>query len=71
MTVKAQLSGELINVWVMASSAQFKDTEGLCGYYDGNKEGDLRLRNGSTFTVTTPENPEDRPQPDPFILDWR
>ena len=39
-----------INVGIVASPYDLHNTEGLCGYYDGNVQNDLLLADGSVYS---------------------
>lgn len=69
-TVKVMVSGELLNVWVIASPKDKDKTTGLCGTYDDNRANDFMLRNKTVLPYSIPLT-RFRIQPREFCVDWR
>ncbi|XP_033756294.1 uncharacterized protein LOC117339038 [Pecten maximus] len=53
-----------LNVFMHASALDFNQTVGLCGTFNGDKEDDLTLPDGTV-------DPSDARKPDSFSLQWR
>ncbi|CAH1783178.1 unnamed protein product [Owenia fusiformis] len=66
--VRVAVNEQLINVWVIPSPADWKNTMGLCGLYNGNSADDLMLPNG---TIYSGEGDQPTEQPMPFLESWR
>ncbi|XP_062619832.1 von Willebrand factor D and EGF domain-containing protein-like, partial [Saccostrea cucullata] len=52
------------NVKMLASALDYKNTEGLCGNFDGDRNNDFRKRDGELYT-------RGGKQPNEFSLSWR
>lgn len=57
-------AGTYLDVWIRASSVDFQQTEGLCGYFDDERSNDLKLPNGTIY-------PGRENKPDSFSNEWR
>ncbi|XP_041370718.1 uncharacterized protein LOC121384400 [Gigantopelta aegis] len=55
---------EFINVWIIASPADFENTKGLCGTFDGDTKNDLTNPDGTVYRTRLR-------QPDEYSLKWR
>ncbi|ELU09404.1 hypothetical protein CAPTEDRAFT_223958 [Capitella teleta] len=66
--VKVMINNLLINVWITPSPSDLEATRGLCGFYDGIKTNDLRLKNGTLMETSLSA---ERTHPDDFLLSWR
>jgi hypothetical protein len=66
--VKISVSGDYVNVWVTPSPADWKNTEGLCGFYNGDKADDLMKRDGQLFQGAGSSHGG---QPKDFSDNWR
>ncbi|GFR90472.1 von Willebrand factor D and EGF domain-containing protein, partial [Elysia marginata] len=62
--VKVIARGKYLNVWVQASAADFNNSIGLCGNYNGRKEDDLTTQMGNVYTGS-------ERQPNVFSATWR
>ncbi|CAI9738780.1 Willebrand factor D and EGF domain-containing [Octopus vulgaris] len=55
---------DFINIWIKPSTADFNQTEGLCGTFDDDKSNDLTLADGTVYK-------SNELRPDTFSLTWR
>jgi hypothetical protein len=67
-TVKIVVNQKYINVWITASPIDWKNTRGLCGYYDSKPENDFYLRDGTLYQGNDGQHGK---QPIGFNDDWR
>ena len=58
----------LINTDIYMAPKDNGHTEGLCGYFDNNKNNDLRKRNGKTISINTGKGTHHHPD---FSEEWR
>ena len=68
--VKVMVSGELLNVWIVASPKDYMKTVGLCGTNDEQMYNDLQLRDGRIMPYV-PVDGWNRHEPREFCVDWR
>ncbi|XP_052784032.1 von Willebrand factor D and EGF domain-containing protein-like [Mya arenaria] len=58
--------GVALNVHITAPEVDFSGTEGLCGFFDGNRDNDLTYPTGKIATF-----PTNRSQNNNFVESWR